>query len=75
MIANRFLGNPIDRHDNGGLRNRQCYGSRTEAPSGNRGDRHRNPTVHARRISIQTTCDPYAPKVQSSEHLVSARGA
>src|SRR3984893_17562894 len=32
MIANRFLGNPTDRDDNGGLRNRRRHGSRTEAP-------------------------------------------
>jgi hypothetical protein len=32
MVANRYLGNPTDRDDNGGLRNRLCYGSRTEAP-------------------------------------------
>jgi hypothetical protein len=32
MVANRSLGNPTDRDDNGGLRNRLCYGSRTEAP-------------------------------------------
>ena len=32
MIANRFLGNPTDRDENGGLRNRRCHGSRTEAP-------------------------------------------
>jgi len=31
MVANRSLGNPTDRDDNGGLRNRVCYGSRTEA--------------------------------------------
>jgi len=31
MVANRFLGNPTDRDDNGGLRNRVCHGSRTEA--------------------------------------------
>jgi hypothetical protein len=31
MIANRFLGNPTDRDDNGGLWNRVCHGSRTEA--------------------------------------------
>jgi len=31
MIANRFLGNPTDRDENGGLRNRRCHGSRTEA--------------------------------------------
>jgi len=32
MVANRYLGNPTDRDDNGGLRNRLCHGSRTEAP-------------------------------------------
>jgi hypothetical protein len=32
MVANRFLGNPTDRDENGGLRNRRCHGSRTEAP-------------------------------------------
>src|ERR1700730_17648402 len=32
MVANWFLGNPTDRDDNGGLRNRRCHGSRTEAP-------------------------------------------
>src|SRR5271167_335366 len=32
MVANRSLGNPTDRDDNGGLRNRLCHGSRTEAP-------------------------------------------
>lgn len=31
MVANRSLGNPTDRDDNGGLRNRVCHGSRTEA--------------------------------------------
>ena len=31
MVANRSLGNPTDRDENGGLRNRMCYGSRTEA--------------------------------------------
>ena len=29
MVANRSLGNPTDRDDNGGLRNRMCNGSRT----------------------------------------------
>ncbi len=28
MVANRSLGNPTDRDDNGGLRNRMCNGSR-----------------------------------------------
>src|ERR1700693_6496268 len=32
MIANRFLGNPTDRDENGGLRNRRSQGSRTEPP-------------------------------------------
>jgi len=32
MPANRFLGNPTDRDDNGGLRNRAYNGSRTEDP-------------------------------------------
>jgi hypothetical protein len=32
MVANRFLGNPTDRDDKGGLRNRRCHGSRTEVP-------------------------------------------
>jgi hypothetical protein len=32
MVANRSLGNPTGRDDTGGLRNRLCYGSRTEAP-------------------------------------------
>jgi hypothetical protein len=27
MVANRSLGNPTDRDDNGGLRNRLCYGA------------------------------------------------
>jgi hypothetical protein len=31
MVANRSLGNPTDRDETGGLRNRMCYGSRTEA--------------------------------------------
>lgn len=30
MVANRSLGNPTDRDDNGGLRNRMRRGSRTE---------------------------------------------
>lgn len=38
MLANRSLGNPTDRDDNGGLRNRMCYGSRIEARGETRGD-------------------------------------
>jgi hypothetical protein len=31
MVANRSLGNPTGRDENGGLRNRVYYGRRTEA--------------------------------------------
>jgi hypothetical protein len=41
MVANRFLGNPTDRDDNGGLRNRVRCGSRTAVPRETGGNYHR----------------------------------
>jgi hypothetical protein len=41
MPANRFLGNPTDRDDNGGLWNRVYCGSRTAVPRETGGNYHR----------------------------------
>ena len=62
MIANRFLGNPTDRDENGGLRNRRCQGAGLR-PLGKPRELPPYPTVHARRSSIQTTCDSYVPNL------------
>ena len=68
MVANRSLGNPTDRDDNGGLWNRMRHGSRIEAAwETERLATVPYPTVRARRISIQTTRDSYVPNVARIE--------
>lgn len=55
MVANRFLGNPTDRDDNGGLRNRVYAGAGLRSLGKLEGITTGPGTVHVRRISIQTT--------------------
>src|SRR3984893_200642 len=53
MIANRFLGNPTDRDEDGGLQNRRSQGPGL-SPLGKLREFPPYPPVHAPRSSIQT---------------------
>jgi hypothetical protein len=77
MLANRSLGNPTDRDDNGGLRNRVRYGRWIEVPLETTGDTtipYRARAPHSIQTAISLEDCARVPRIRSGTGPVGQEG-